>query len=101
MKILKRIGQSIVTIIIVICVFFTIEFVAYFNSAKRCGYTTEDAGKYAEKMVNEIYIYPINEWMENLNNNKWKPKFIDELEKYEIPMENWNINWNSLNKKDP
>lgn len=101
-KVIKKIGKIFLFTILVGELFLLIPFAVHYTESMLSGSSAIDSISYAHGMVEQKIIKPVNEWFEKGETAKyWKPSFENDLSRYEIPMENWNINWNSLNKKDP
>lgn len=100
--VIKKIGKMFIITVLIGELFLLIPFAVHYTESILSGSSAIDSIGYAHEMVESRIIKPVNEWFEKKETAKyWEPIFEDKLSKYEIPMENWNINWNSLNKKGP
>lgn len=102
-KIIKKVGLVFAWLIIIEVIFLLVPFSVHFTEELLSGSSVYDSVNIAQEMVDTKIINPINEWLDKQGDEKmyWEASFEDDLSRYEIPMTNWNVNWNSLNKGDP
>lgn len=92
-KLAKNIGKMVLYMFLAFVVFLTCCYIDNYVDNRQRGYDEATARKYTERRIEELYINPVNEWLESIS-----PK---RKEVMEFPICNWNITWNTLNKKDP
>ena len=102
-KVIKKIGMFFVWAFIIEALFLMIPFTVHFTESMLSGSSVYESINTAQEMVETKIMRPIDEWLEKNGGEKlyWEASFEDDLRRYEIPMTNWNVNWNSLNKGDP